>query len=82
VPPGQQSAGELPEGLMIGEHGGVEDPSSGLAEVLGKKVEEQPAQRGEQLGVTQEAAKDPWDCPDELAVGQTEKQTVAKVLPQ
>jgi hypothetical protein len=75
--------GELSKGLVAGDHCCAESPSGGLAEVLGKKFIKQPVKIGEQLPVvSQEAAQNPGDRPDELSMGQAQKQIVAEVLPR
>jgi hypothetical protein len=54
-----------------------------LAEIGGQKVEDEPADVGEQGSVVPEkGAEDLWNGPDELTVGQVEKEVPAEVLPQ
>ena len=75
--------GELPEGLMSGDHGGADAPARGQSEVAREDVKEQPADVGKQLPImAKEDAKHLGNCPDELSVGQAQKEVLAEVLPQ
>jgi hypothetical protein len=73
--------GELAEGLMRADHGGVDAPARGLGEVAREDVKEQPANVAKQLPImAKEDAKHLGNRPDELSVGQAEQQILAEVL--
>jgi hypothetical protein len=75
--------GELAERLVAADHGCLDRSARRLTEIGAQNAEDEPTDVGKQATVvSKEGAEDLGDGPDELTMGQVEKEVPAEVLPQ